>query len=190
MTMVAATLMTASELEALGAEARIELIRGEPIEMSPTGARHTLISSRLSQQLTRFAFAHPGFHVLGNEGGYLLGANPDTVLAPDIAVLTDEQFQSISFDSDGFIPVAPALAIEIKSPSDREPAIAKKLEIYLTAGVREVWWVRPLEGQMTVHWPDRAPEHIAADQTFTGSDVLPGFSLSMPALLDPNPAAG
>lgn len=183
--MVATTLMTAAELQALGEDARIELIEGEPAAKSPTGARHAIVSARITRQLTRFALTHPACHVLGNEGGYVLGTNPDTVLAPDIAVLTDDQFQQIAFDNDAFMPIAPALVIEIKSPSDRESEIARNLAIYLHAGVREIWWIRPSERQMTVHRPDRAPEYVGADQTFTGSDVLPEFTLPMPDLLNP-----
>jgi Uma2 family endonuclease len=126
---------------------------------------------------------------MGNEGGYLLRTNPDTVLAPDIAVLTEEQLQRIAFDSDAFIALAPALVVEIKSPSDREPDIARKLAIYLEAGVSEVWWVRPKERTMTVHRPDRAPEFVEAGQAFAGSDVLSGFSLDLAGLFDSEPVA-
>jgi Uma2 family endonuclease len=79
--------------------------------------------------------------------------------------------------------VPPALAIEVKSPSDREADIARNLAVYLAAGVREVWWIRPVAGQMSVHRPDRAPEIYGSDETFASSDVLPGFSFRLADLL-------
>lgn len=187
--MVATKHMSAKELESLGEDSRMELIDGEPFEMSPTGQHHTVVSARISRQLTRYSLDRPEYHVWGNEGGYLLKSNPDTVLAPDIAVLTEEQVNKLPHQSNAFIPLAPALVAEVKSHSDRESVIARKLSIYLEAGVQEVWWVRPQEGQMSVHRPDRAHEIVATDQTFTGSDVLPGFSLSMPDLLNSLPAS-
>lgn len=187
--MVATKLLTADDLLALGEDARIELIEGAPVAMSPAGIQHSFVASRLVRTLILFSMAQPGFRVLTGGGGYLLGRNPDSVLAPDIAILSEEQMQSLNPGSDTFIPVSPLLVTEVKSPSDRESDIAKKLAIYLEAGVREVWWVRPQEGQMSVHRPDRAPEIVATDQTFTGSDVLPGFSLSMPDLMNPLPAS-
>jgi Uma2 family endonuclease len=187
--MVASKLITADELLALGEDARIELIEGELHAMSPTGPQHMLVVSELVRSLILFFATRPGFRVCVGEGGYVLGRNPDTVLAPDIAILSDVQIQSVKTSNNSFIPVSPLLVVEVKSPSDREADIARKLANYLEAGVREVWWVRPQEGQMSVHRPDRAPEVVAADQTFTGSDVLPGFSYSMPELFRPSPAS-
>jgi Uma2 family endonuclease len=187
--MVATKLMTADDLLALGEDARVELVDGEPLAMSPTGPQHTLVVSDLVRSLILFSAAHPGFRVCVGEGGYLFGRNPDTVLAPDIAILSDVQIQSVNTSSDSFIPISPLLVIEGKSPSDRESVIARKLAIYLEAGVQEVWWVRPQEGQMSVHRPDQAPEIVAADQTFNSSDVLPGFSLSMTDLMNPAPTS-
>jgi Uma2 family endonuclease len=187
--MVATKLMTASELEALGSDSKLELVEGEPITMSPTGVLHMVVVSRLTRLLTHHSFHAPGFVVWGHEGGFLLSSDPDTVLAPDIAILFDEQVGSIQLDSNSFCPVAPTIAIEVKSPGDREADIARKLAAYLAAGVREVWWIRPIERQITLHRPDRAPEYVAADQIFAGSDVLSGFSFDLTALFDPNPSA-
>lgn len=184
--MVATRTMRAAELLAMGDDARIELIEGEPIPMSPTGNLHMFVVSRLARLLTIHSLQvrhKDAFEVLGHEGGFLLRSDPDTVLAPDIAILTRDQLRAVNPASNDFCPVPPALAIEVKSPSDREADIARKLAVYLAAGVREVWWIRPLAGQMTVHRPDHAPEIYGSDETFASSDVLPGFSFRIADLL-------
>lgn len=184
--MVATRTMRAAELLALGDDARIELIEGEPIPMSPTGVLHTVIISRLTRLLNFHSskvLEADAFEVWGHECGFLLHSNPDTVLAPGIAILTRDQLRAVNRTSSDYCPVPPALAIEVKSPSDREADIARKLAVYLAAGVREVWWIRPMAGQMTVHRPDRAPEMYGGDETFASSDVLPGFSLRIADLL-------
>jgi len=184
---VATKSMRAAELLALGDDARMELIEGEPIPMSPTGNLHMFVVSELTLLLgihsLRVQETDDAFKVLGHEGGFLLRSDPDTVLAPDIAILTRDQLRVVNRTSNDFCPVPPALAIEVKSPSDREAEIARKLAVYLEAGVREVWWIRPLAGQMTVHRPDRAPELYGSDETFASSDVLPGFLLRIGDLL-------
>jgi Uma2 family endonuclease len=155
--MVATKSMRAAELLALGDDARIELIEGEPIPMSPTGVLHMAVVSQLTLLLNVHSLqvreTNP-FRVWGHEGGFLLRSNPDTVLAPDIAILKRDQLRAVEITSNDFCPIPPALAIEVKSPSDREADIARKLAVYLGAGVREVWWIRPMAGTMTVHRPD------------------------------------
>jgi Uma2 family endonuclease len=185
--MVATRTMRAAELLALGDDARIELIEGEPIPMSPTGTLHMFVVSRIARLLTIHSLQvqeTDAFEVLRHEGGFLLRTEPDTVLAPDIAILTRDQLRAVVLTSNDYCPVPPTLAIEVKSPSDREADIARKLAVYLAASVREVWWIRPLAGQMTVHRPDHAPETYWSDETFASSEVLPGFTLRIADLLN------
>ena len=87
-----------------------------------------------------------------------------------------------SLNSKGFARFAPVIALEVKSPDDRESQIARKLAIYLAAGVAEVWWVRPAERTVTIHRPESVPRTFANDDTFNGSSVLPGFELSLSEL--------
>jgi hypothetical protein len=49
--MVAPRTMRAAELLAMGDEARIELIKGEPIPKSLNGVLHTVVASRLARLL-------------------------------------------------------------------------------------------------------------------------------------------
>src|SRR5829696_5717600 len=184
--MVATKSMRAAELLSLGDDAHFELIEGEPIPMSPTGVLHMAVVSQLTLLLSIHTLQvqeTDAFKVWGHEGGFLLRSDPDTVLAPDIAILTREQLRAVALTSNDYCPVPPALAIEVKSPSDREADIARKLAVYLAAGVREVWWIRPLAGQITVHRPDHAPEIYGSDEPFATSDVLPGFTLRIADLL-------
>lgn len=174
--MVATKLMTIQELAALSADDRFyELIDGELIEMSPAGSTHMLVVSRLLESLILYASSRTGIRVLSGDGGYILSRNPDTVLVPDITLVTNDQVRSISAVGDQFAMTPPTIAIEVKSPSDREAQIARKLAKYLSAGVQEVWWVRPRERQISLHRPDRAPEIIEHGETLVGGDFLPGF---------------
>ena len=181
--MVATKLTTVEELELMpAADKSFELIDGELFEMSPAGTTHSIVTARLNKSLSRYTDNNVGMQVWISDSGFILRRNPDTVLVPDISLLTDEQVDSLTFGSEGFTELAPAIAIEVKSPSNRESEIAGKVSIYLAAGVTEVWWVRPHEKQVWVHCQDRAPIIFGGDETMTRSELLPGFQLSISSL--------
>ncbi|MEO8395216.1 MAG: Uma2 family endonuclease [Chloroflexota bacterium] len=81
----------------------------------------------------------------------------------------------------GYNPIAPDLAVEVVSPTDREPAIRRKLAIYAEAGVL-VWLVRPRQQTVEVYAPDQPVEIVGIDGTLVGSDLLPDFTLAVRAI--------
>jgi Uma2 family endonuclease len=173
--------MTAEELLALGEECRCELLEGELVEMSPTSVGHMVVTSRLAEALLLYFRANPIGRAWVGEGGYIIARGPDTVVAPDIAVVSLEQARDATPTTRGFFPFAPLIAIEVKSPWDREAAIARKLALYLEANVPEVWWVRPDHSIVTIHRPDGPLDLLRSGDALTGA-VLPGFSLDLAAL--------
>ena len=178
--MVATKLMTIEELELMSVDDKsFELIDGELFEMSPAGSNHLLVVSRLTKALILYASARTNVHVLTGHGGFILRRTPDTLLEPDIVVVDDEQKASIAAAGDRFTETRPSIVIEVKSPSDREAQIARKLEKYLSAGVGEVWWVRPAERQVSIHRLDQATEIIQGTTLLSGSGFLPGLQLSL-----------
>lgn len=181
--MVATNLMTADELLRLSPdEARFELIAGERVDMSPTGSRHFVVSLRINQVLWKYLDAHPIGGLGGAEGGFLLERNPDTVLAPDYAFVTNDQIAQLEINPEGFAKLAPALVVEIKSPSNTKDEIDDKTATYLRAGVAEVWWLRPEERALTVHRSNRDPEVMRAPAIFSTSEVLPGIAIDLAVL--------
>ena len=184
--MVAKKLMTADELADLSPDdGSFELIDGELIEMSPAKGGHLVVVSRINRRLLEFVISNDiAMNIALGEGGYFMGRDPDTVLQPDITIVSDEQFETIWKHKDRFVDDAPLIVIEVKSPSDREPMIARKLAKYLFAGVQEVWWVRPTERQISIHVQDRAPEIISYPEKLAGRSLLPGFELPLTELFD------
>jgi len=68
-----------------------------------------------------------------------------------LAALTAEQKQR-------FLPLAPAFAAELRSPSDRLPPIQEKMDEYLENGTRLGWLTDTQQRQVTVYRPDRPAE--------------------------------
>lgn len=179
--MVATRLMTATELLNLPEDdASFELFEGEPVPMSPVGTAHIIVVSRLNSALAAYLSAHTTIGSLwGGDAGIRFRRTPDTVLAPDLSVVPEDQIRRLSLTDQGFPDVVPLLIIEVKSPSDREADIARKLAVYLDAGVALVWWVRPDSKLVTEHRPDIAPRAIDMGGALTCDDVLPGFRLDL-----------
>lgn len=84
---------------------------------------------------------------------------------------------------DGFVPLAPDLAVEVLWPSDRMADALAKVAMYLEAGMRLVWLVAPDLRTITIFGPDAAPMTQHVGDTLTGGDVLPGFSMPVARLL-------
>ena len=172
-------LVTVDDLLELPSDLRCELIEGHLVEMSPTQNAHIVVTSRLSRQLGRYFDDNPEMgDVWIGEGGYIVGRDPDTVAAPDLAIVSVDQAKQGSADGRGFMPFAPIIPVEIKSPNDTEAEIARKLSLYLEAGALEVWWVRPAHKTITIHRPDGSIDLLRVGDTLT-SDILPGFRLEL-----------
>ncbi|HEY2784450.1 MAG TPA: Uma2 family endonuclease, partial [Fimbriiglobus sp.] len=116
-----------------------ELVRGEVFEMSLPTKMHGIVVSNTNTRLANYAEQiGPGYPVAG-DSGVILERDPDTVRGPDVAYFIDvDNFEEVD---DGWAETSPVLAIEVRSPNDKEKEIHQKVQEYLTAGVRVVWVV-------------------------------------------------
>ncbi len=167
--------MTADELWERQPElGRCELVRGEVVEMPPTGLPHGEAEVRVSALL--LAWADPrGALVAGGDVGYRIDAQ--TVRAPDVCVHIERPERT-----SGWTTTPPDVAVEIVSPHDRWTEIEEKAAMWLAFGVREVWIADPATRRILVRRPDGTAVTFAAGDTLT-SAVLEGFSASVERLL-------
>ncbi len=73
-------------------------------------------------------------------------------------------------------PLAPDLAVEVVSPTDRATEIAVKVANYLHAGTL-LWYVHPEEQQVIVYEPGHPAKTLGIDDILDGGQILPGFKL-------------
>lgn len=176
--MVMTKLITADELIRFPEDYHCELIRGVVREVSPTGPVHARTVGRLLRALFQHDIEGKIGEVWSAETGYELEHNPDTVLAPDIAVVRHTDVAAIRSSDRGYATFAPLLVIEVQSPGNSEAEIADKTATYLRAGVGEVWWVRPTRDTVARFTADGETAVFGRDDTLT-STVLPGFELAL-----------
>ena len=179
--MTAHGLMTADELERLpDSDKPTELVRGRMIVREPPGARHGDIVVNLIVVVSQFVRARHLGRVL-TESGFVLFTDPDTVRGPDISFVRHERMPDPI--PRGFVRVAPDLAIEVLSPSNRPGEVLEKVADYLNAGTLLVWVIDPDRRQARVHRADGTVSVISNSENLDGEDLLPGFSCALAQVL-------
>ena len=156
---------------------RRELVRGEVREMTPASFEHLAVRGRIEFMIQRFVMDR-GLGVVGGEGGFVLGPEGTTVLAPDIVFVRNERVP-VGEDRLRFPALAPDLVVEVLSPSNTALEMSDKIAIYLESGVRLVWIVDPVRKSIVAHHPDRTARTFVSGETIDGGDVLPGFAMAV-----------
>lgn len=170
------TTYTAEDLMRLSSEGkRYELVKGELVEMAPTGGRHGRVSSRIDRRLGHFVEQHGLGELFAAETGFRLSRNPDTVRAPDVAFVARDRLPSADLPV-GFPELAPDLVVEVLSPSDTAVQVQAKVEEWLRAGVRLVWVAYPDTRSVVVYRSLSEVTVLGEGDDLQGDPVLPGFS--------------
>ena len=155
-----------------------ELDEGELLMEPSPAARHNLIRQRIAMRLMQFVESHRLGMVLEEMDFHLTS---DTVRNPDVAFLTREHVACIDLDRSP-IEGAPAVAVEVVSPSNSAEDIAKKTQQYLRAGSQTVWIVYPKLRLVEVH--SAAGVKQVREPELLQNVLLPEFSLSLTYLFD------
>lgn len=177
-------LLTAEELWELPERpgVRLELVRGEVVEVAESGARHGLIVGVVYDELKAFARAHRLGVVCGDGVGFVLGRDPDIVRIPDVSFVARARVPGGGVP-EGYWPVPPDLAVEVVSPRDNAEEVHEKVRDYLDAGVLLVLVLWPRSRSVTVYGSEDARELAADDELDLGA-VLPGFRVRVGRLFE------
>ena len=167
--------------------------------MAPVGYLHGVVALAIGAELRAYVRAHGGRHfgAVTVETGFVVDPqDPPTVRGPDAAVLLVEAVPERG--RRGFLPGAPALAVEVKSPYDTDAELEDKAHEYLAAGARLVWLIAPPDEEASRSadrlggarvWrqggagsPPGEPVPLGPDGVLDGEDVLPGFRVPLAEL--------
>lgn len=163
----------------------IELVEGEIVETSKPSGLHGQITFLLSLKIGNFVVDNGLGIVTSAETGFILERNPDgrdTLRGLDIAFVRGARVLP-----DQPVDVAPTLAVEVISPSNKATDIHRKIRQLLTAGTALVWIVHPETRTVEVHTRSGATT-LEGDDTLSGGDVLPGFEIPVREIF-PAPAS-
>jgi Uma2 family endonuclease len=153
---------------------RLELVEGEVRQMSPGGGAHGYVGIEIASRLADCVRRNDFGCVMGAETGYLIERDPDTVLAPDVSFIRKERL-AVTGIPEKFYPEAPALVVEVVSPSDSAEEVDEKMRRWFAAGVELGWVAYPRGRTVTVYRALDDIRVLTADDTLEGGDVVPGF---------------
>jgi Uma2 family endonuclease len=184
---IVATKVTADDLARLEGDGyRYDLLDGDLIRVSPAGFRHGRLAAELARRLGNFLAEYPHLGVVvGAETGFRLRHDPDTVLGPDAAVVRTDRLPPPEAQI-GFLELAPDLAVEIISPTDRWTTVSGKVDAYVAAGVKLVWVVEPGPRAVRVYSNEGPEQRLQANRgdVLRAEAVMPGFSVPLAELFD------
>lgn len=185
--------ITAEQLLTYSApDKRVELVRGQLVVREPPGWYHGEISLRvgaalhahLASEQARHGWPAPRGRLAVGDPGFILARSPDTVRGSDVAYVSRERHPGPM--PAGFPEMAPDLAIEVRSPTDRLGEVLAKVGDWLDAGSRLVWVIDPQRESATVYRADGSHAMLAMSDELDGEDVLPGFRIALRTLFAPS----
>ena len=155
-----------------------EYVKGELVPMAAAAIVHGKIGMNIILPLGSYVRENNLGRLFTNETTFQL---KDRVVKPDIAFVLTDRLAEDEFK--GF-PIAPDLAIEIVSPSDKQYDVTEKILAYLAAGTRLVWVIEPVMKTVMVYRSETDITLLNYEDTLTGEDVVVGFSCPVAELFE------
>ena len=165
------------EVGLLDADARVELLEGEIVEMAPIGDAHAAISNRLNRLLV-LAVGERGIVAVGNPVRLSLHSEPQ----PDFSVLRPRA----DYQTRGPRPEDVILAVEVSDTTLRRDRQVK-LAMYASAGIPEFWIVNLEIREVEIYRSPAGDTYASVERKGPGNVVtivgLPGMSIAIGRML-------
>lgn len=179
------TYYTADDLRMFDAEGkRYEILESILVERPMTNKIHGRIAARFVQIVLNYLDEHPLGEVYGGEVTYVLEGTRKKIISavlPDASFIRAERLgETDDFD---FVYIAPDIAVEIISPSERPGEVAKKVRTYLKFGVQQVWTIYPERQIVTVYHADGEIFDYGIEDTLACGVLLPDLQFETARLL-------
>jgi Uma2 family endonuclease len=165
------------EVGLLNADARVELIEGEIVEMAPIGDAHAAISNQLNRLLV-LAIGERGIVAVGNPVRLSLHSEPQ----PDFSVLRPRP----GYATRGPRPEDIMLAVEVSDTTLRRDRQVK-LALYAGAGIPEFWIVNVEVREVEIYRTPSGDRYASVERKGPGSaatiEALPGVTIPISQIL-------
>jgi Uma2 family endonuclease len=174
--MASTTTMSGAAFDQLPLEEgrRWELVHGELIEVPGATPEHQIIVLDLGASLRDYFRREPRGGVIPDVE-FALGE--DDRLRPDLAILLGERWTSVNRKKTP-IPVPPDITVEVLSPSERATDSLRKIRIYLSSGVQEVWQVSADTQQVLIYRGAKSITVLEIGESLN-TPLLPGWEISL-----------
>ena len=163
----------------LNPDLRIEQTSGgELIIMPPVFSESGHQNFNLYVPFAVWAEKARGGKFFDSSAGFTLPNN--AMLSPDVSWISQARLDALKKKGrQGFMRICPDFVVELRSRSDRLPALQKKMVEYIANGARLGWLIDSIEKQVFVYRPGQPVEHLENPATLSGEPVLAGFTLDL-----------
>jgi Uma2 family endonuclease len=177
------TEITPEDLLAMPEGKDFELVDGRLVERSMSA-----LSSWVGGRIYRFLAEYAESRNLGivwpaDNGFQCFPDEPNKVRKPDVSFLRQERIPS-DLMRQGYVRVAPDLAVEVISPNENAEELQEKLSDYRKAAVALIWVVYPELREVSVQRSDKTAKTLTIDDELSGESILPGFTLRLETLFE------
>jgi Uma2 family endonuclease len=156
-----------------------ELVDGVLVEKA-MGIREALLAAEIARLLGNFIAKEDLGIVLGADG--MIRLEPGLVRIPDVSFIPWQRIPGAEVKDEPMAPWAPALAVEVLSPSNTGKEIQRKLRDYFLAGVQLVWVIQLKTQTAQAYTSPGEFRRIGKNGRLDGGEVLPGFTLPLTEL--------
>lgn len=178
--------ITPEELLLRPDEDRYELVNGRLVE-KPMGAYSDNVSMCIVGHLFPHCHARKLGAIQGPDTGYrCFPDDPNKVRKPDVSFIAAARLNRALLPQ-GYLELAPDLAVESISPHESYYEVMRKVAEYLGAGVRLVWVANPHARTVTIHRANGTVTVLRDQDEITGEDVIPDFVCSIAEFFPPPP---
>lgn len=176
------TRMTLDEFLALPDAPRAELEDGVFELVPPAGGPHGSVNALLLFRLIGYVREHRLGMVYDSSTAFVLRKHPPLVRSPDVSFVRRDRIDPAV--KPGSVPLAPDLAVETLSPSERAGKVQRKVGEYLEHGTELVWLIDPQHRTATVYTRGGGVQWLHEGDALAGGDVVPGFSVPLAFLFE------
>lgn len=164
---------------------KAEIVDGEIVRMSPTGARPGRAARAIVVSLTAHERRHRGGYAFGDNVGFLVHLPRRESFSPDAAWYTG------CVEGMEFLEGAPAFAAEVRSKNNYGPKaeeeLASKRADYFVAGTKVVWDVDLLSEDIVRVYRAESPTTptvFRRGEVAEAEPAVPGWRMPVDELLD------
>jgi Uma2 family endonuclease len=181
MATVAARIHTPDDLLKMPDANNIELVNGELVE-NPVSALSSFVEGNIFAKISSHCAATKTHLAFPSSNGIrCFPDDPNKVRKPDVSVFEKERF-TLEHMLEGFVTIAPNLAVEVVSTNDEVAELNEKIEDYLAAGVPLIWVIDPANEIAFIHRKDGSVTKLHRNDALTGENILPGFTCKVAEL--------
>jgi Uma2 family endonuclease len=165
-----------------------ELVRGEVVELTVGGLRHSRITLRACYLLESWAKASGRGRAFTGEAGLITQRDPDTVRGADVLYYSYSRLPADQ-EPTGFGTIPPELVIEVVGKGQGWDAMVEKTGEYLAMGVDRAWVLDPESQTLHLFGGDARPSERRGQDEIRDELILPGFSCHVADFFHDRPPA-